>query len=381
MVNKRELCVTEDPFAYDATEIDNYNIVDGYSTSGDYIDYNEAATIHPNTATFKTLRVQSQDESVKRDVIVEESTDQVSAASIFGGTISLTGSFSGAWRGYDFHNSGLLKGIMGYQVVPTVANPATGFSDGYRYELSMSPATLALKYVDEQANANAGVTRIYRGVGITGANITLRAKQYVTVDAQWMARRVEVFDAPYPSSTEPTGDPALFYNAVLKWTPDGGSQETFKCLEFTMNVQRPIDTDDFAIGSQFLINMAYNGLTDLGGNISLSSSDWDKLRSMMAGTTDDSINTLDEGRKEFFGAVTNTTTTTVLANAIPGGRLEILLHKPDGSQVVGRIIAESCKLTEGTAAAQGRQKYTKTLNWKAAINNTKKFYVDVWQPA
>lgn len=378
MVNKRELCVTEDPYAYDASEIDDYDIVDGYSTANDYITYRKAG--HSNTATFKTLRVQSQDESVNRSTIVEEATDQVAAASLFGGTIALTGSFSGAWRGYDFHNSGLMKGIMGFQTVATVANPATGFAAGYRYELAMAPATLALKYVDEQANANGGVTRVYRGVGITGANITLRSKQYVTVDAQWMARRVEVFDAPYPSQTEPTGDPALFYNAVLKWTPDGGSAEAFKCLEFTMNVQRPIDTEDFAIGSQFLIGMAYNGLTDLGGNISLSSTDWDKLRSMMAGTSDDSINTLDEGKREFFGSVTNTTTSNVLANAIPGGKLEILLHKPDGSQVVGRITAESCKLTEATAGAQGRQKYTKTVNWKAVINNSKKFYVDVWAP-
>jgi len=195
-----------------------------------------------------------------------------------------------------------------------------------------------------------------------------------------MARRVEVFDLPYPSETEPTGDPALFYNAVLKWTPEGGSVETFKCLEFTMNIARPIDTEDYCIGSQFLNALAYNGLTDLGGDIQLSATDWDKLRAMMAGTNNDAINTLDEGRREFFGEVTNTTTTTVLANAIPSGQLEIFLHKPDGSQVVSRILAESCKLIEATASAQGRQKYTKSLKWKAIINNTKNFYIDVWAP-
>ena len=378
MVNKREICVTNDPFAYDATEIDGYNIADGYSSANDWIAYQDAG--HAHTAAFKTLRVQSQDERVSRETIVEESTDQVAAASLFGGTISLTGGFTGAWRGYDFHNSGLLMGIMGYQSVATVANPATGFTAGNRYEFAMTPATLALKYVDEQANAGGGVTRIYRGVGITQANISLRAKQYVTMDAQWMARRVEVFDTPYPSETEPTGDPAMFYNAVLKWTPEGGSVETFKCQEFTMNVNRPIDTDDYMIGSQFLNSLTYNGLTDLGGNITLSPADWDKLRAMFAGTTDDTKNTLDDGRREFFGAVTNTTTTTVLANAIPSGQLEIFLHKPDGSQVVGRITAMSCKLTEASASAQGRQKYTKTVNWRAVINNTSKFYIDVWQP-
>ena len=379
MVNRREICVTNDPYAYDATEIDNYAIVDGYSPANDWITYQDAG--HAHTNAFKTLRVTSQDERVSRDTIVEESTDQVAAASLFGGTISLIGGFSGAWRGYDFHGSGLLLGIMGWQTPATIANPATGFSAGYRYEFAMAPATLALKYVDEQANANGGVTRIYRGVGITQANISLRAKQYVTMDSQWMARRVEVFDSPYPSETEPTGDPAMFYNAVLKWTPEGGSEETFKCQEFTMNVNRPIDTDDFMIGSQFLNSLTYNGLTDLGGNITLSPSDWDKLRAMMAGTTDDTKNTLDDGKREFFGTVTNTTTSTVLANAIPSGQLVIMLHKPDGTQVVGRITAMSCKLTEASASAQGRQKYTKTVNWRAVINNTSKFYIDVWQPA
>lgn len=378
MVNKRELCVTEDPYAYSTVEIDGYAIADGYNTSTDLIEYQDGS--HADTATFKTLRVTAQDESFNRSAIVEESTDQVAAASLFGGTVAYSGTFSGAWRGYDFHNSKLMLGIMGYQTVATVANPATGFATGYRYELAMAPATLALKYVDEQANQNGGVTRIHRGVGITGANITLRAKQYVTVDVNWMSRRVEVFDLPYPSETEPTGDPAMFYNAVLKWTPDGGAAEAFKCLEFTMNIQRPIDTDNFGIGSQFLMDMAYNGLTDLGGSITMSPTDWDKLRSMIAGTSDDTINTLDEGRKEFFGEVTNTTTTTVLANAIPSGQMEILLHKPDGSQVVGRFLAQSCKLTEATASAQGRQKYNKTITWRAVINNTKNFYVDVWQP-
>ena len=41
-----------------------------------------------------------------------------------------------------------------WQTPATIANPATGFSAGYRYEFAMAPATLALKYVDEQANAN-----------------------------------------------------------------------------------------------------------------------------------------------------------------------------------------------------------------------------------
>ena len=42
MTNKRELCVTEDMYAYDATEIDNNNILDGYDTVNDIITYQES---------------------------------------------------------------------------------------------------------------------------------------------------------------------------------------------------------------------------------------------------------------------------------------------------------------------------------------------------
>jgi hypothetical protein len=380
MTNKRELCITTDPYAYSPYEIDIYTIKDEYDPVNDYITYQWAPTFG-NTPEFTTLRVTAQNESESRETITEEATDQAAAASLFGGTINLTGGFTTALRGWDFATSGLLEGIMGEQTAVTIANPGTSFTAGLRYEFETVPKSLALKYVDEQANANAGVTRIYRGVGITQANITLRSKQYVTVDVQWMARKAEVFDLPYPTESEPKGDPAMFYNAVLKWTPEGGSASIFKCQEFTLNIARPIDTDDYMVGSQFLNSLTYNGLSDLGGSITLAATDWDKMRTVMVGTSDTSINTLDEGRKEFFGVVTNTTTTTVLANAIPAGQMEIILHTPTGVKPISRILVQSCKLTETTATAEGKQKYTKTITWKAVINNTSKFYFDVWDPS
>jgi hypothetical protein len=378
MTNRRELCVTTDPYAYSTYEVDGYAIADEYDTVNDYITYQHTA--FGNTPAFTTVRVETQNEKISRDTIVEKSTDQVAAASIFGGVINLTGGFTAAFRAWDFATSGLLVGIMGEQTPTSIANPGTAFTAGLRYQFTSTPSSLAFKYVDEQANVGTGVTRIYRGAGITQANITLRAKQYTTVDVQWMARRVEYFDAPYPSETEPLGDPAMFYNAVLKWTPDGGSVETFKCSEFTINVARPIDTDNYMNGSQFLNGLLYNDLIDLGGSITIDPKDKDRFRAILVGTTNVSYNTLDEGRKEFFGEVTNTTTTTVLANDIPSGKMEIFLHTPGGTKVVGRILSEQCKLTEGTADAQGRQKYNKTATWKAVINNVYGFYIDAWNP-
>ena len=52
MVNRREICVTNDPYAYDATEIDDYAIADGYSTANDWIAYQDGS--HAHTNAFKT---------------------------------------------------------------------------------------------------------------------------------------------------------------------------------------------------------------------------------------------------------------------------------------------------------------------------------------
>lgn len=381
MTAKREICITEDPYAYDESEVNDYTILAGYSTANDYITYQKAG--HANTATFRTLRMTSHEDGVERDTVREEATDQAAIASLFGGTISPTGNFAGAYRGWDFHLSGLLKGIMGYQTPATVANPATGFSAGYRYELTTTPSTLAVKIVDESAkntDGSKGATRVYRGVGISSFELRFPAKQYATATCQWMARRPEVYDVAYNSNTEPAGDPALFYNPVLKWTPEGGSASAFKCQEFTMTVSRPIDTDNYSLGTEFLIDLTYNGLSELSGSFTLSPNDWDKMRATLAGSNDSTVKVLDQGKKEYFGEVTNSTTSTVLANAIPSGSLEITLHTPNGSQVIGRITCQQAKLTGTRGTVQGAQRWNKTVNWMAVTNNTYKFYIDVWQP-
>lgn len=392
MVAKREICVTTDPYAYDETLIDNYVITRGYasgvdeSATGDYIRYPAGSGLS-NSPSFVTLRVQAHTDSANRETIKEEATDQVAAASIFGGVYNVSGSFNGAFRGWDFHLSGLLQGIMGEQTATTAPTLANQAAAGKRYELEMVPKALAVKIVDEQAkNADGtrGTTTVYRGVGISSFELTMAAKQYAQFTCQWMARQAEVYDAPYNTNSEPNGDPSLFYNTVLKWTPrDGsgvlGTTTSFKCFQFSMNVSRTIDTDAYMIGSEFLYDLIYNGMTNLGGQITLAPSDWDKIRAMIAGSTDDTINKLDQGKREYFGVVNaDPALSTVLANDIPAGKFEILMHTPNGQRIVTAITCDTAKLLSMTRDAQGRQRINKTLNWEAVINNTYNFYVDVY---
>lgn len=379
----RELAITTDTSAYDEEEINDYTIAPGYSTANDYITYQSGAT---HTPAFKTIRVNSFSDNANRDVIVEEAIDQVAAATIFAGTDGSNGSFECAFRGWDFATSGLLLGILGNQTPVAVAS-SQAHGAGLQYQLSMVAQPLAMKIVDEQAtdttgsNDVHGTTTIYRGVGIEGMTLTLNVKEYAKASVNWLARRAETYDVAYNSTNNTVnGSPAIFYNAVLKWKTEGGSTyETLKCKGFTMNLERAMDKDYFYIGSEFLQGLYYNGLTELGGEITLGAGDWQRIRAMMAGVTTGGSNTLDQTKQEFFGAVNASTgASTVLANAIPGGEFTITLHTPDGTKEVAKITCNKAKLIEMSRSVQGRNQFEKKVNWKAQINDSDKFYIEVY---
>ena len=383
----RELAVTTDTSVYDSDEIDGYVITPGYVTASDWITYSSGAT---HTPAFKTLRVNTFSDTANRNSIIEESIDQVAAATVYAGTYSSSGEFEAAFRGWDFATSGLLLGALGSQT-PAVVSSNNAHGAGLKYILGMVAQPLALKVVDEQATDTSGsndvhgTTTVYRGVGVTDLQISLNVKEYAKASFKWIARRAEVYDVGYNSALNTVyGEPAIFYNAVLRWTPSGGSVETLKCKGFTMSLTRTMDQDYFFIGSEFLQGLYYNGLTDLGGQITLGAGDWARIRTMLVGKTTAAAdgNTLDQTKQEFFGSVNGTTgATTVLANAVPSGKFEITLHKPDGLKEAAKITCDVAKLTEMSRSVQGRNQFEKTVSWKAQINDTDKFTIEVYTNA
>ena len=384
MTGNRELAITTDTYAYDEDEIGNYNILYGFATATDKITYQCTATTSP---VFRTLRVTSFSDASKRDAIIEESIDQVAAASVFGGTDGVNGQFEAAFRGWDFHLSGLLAGAMGSQTPADVAAASGIHSAGKKYVLAMSAQPLALKVVDEQAtdttgsNNVEGTTSIYRGVGVTSMELALQVKEYAKATFQWIGRRVEAFDYAYNTNTAISGDPAIFYNATLQWEPYNagtssyGTAEIMKCKGFTMTLSRKMDEDYFYVGSEFLQGLYYNGLTDLGGEITLGSGDWQRIRATMVGAVTAGNNVLDQTKREFFGTRASG---NVLANAIPAGRFTVILHRPDGSLQVAKIVCDMAKLTESSRSLQGRNQFEKKVTWKAQINTTDTFYIEVY---
>jgi hypothetical protein len=98
---------------------------------------------------------------------------------------------------------------------------------------------------------------------------------------------------------------------------------------------------------------------------------------MMTGATTGGVNTLDEGKREFLG---DAATGNVLANAIPSGKLEVIMHTADGSKEVAKITCNMAKLTEAARDVSGQNMFNKTVNWQAQINTTDKFEIEVYQP-
>lgn len=333
---KRELAIATDPTAYD--NIGGTAIAAKYDVANDYI-----GNAGSHGTVFQTIRVTSFQQNANREVVIEESIDQVAASAIYGGTYAVSGSFEAAFRPTSFQSSNLLMGIMGLQTV--TAN---------NYKLSQIPASLALKVVDEQASTASmkGATVIYRGVGITSFEMNLNVKEYARSTINWIARQAEVYDTFYNSNSAITDEPAIFYNAVLTF---GASQ--LLCKGVTLSLSRQMDQDYFYIGSEFLQGLYYNGLTDLGGTITLGAGDWTRIRTMIAGSATDAM--LDVGKTEFSG---NT------ANAIPYGALVLKFMTTNGTAQTALITVDECKLTEASSSVQGRNQFEKTVNWKAVLN-------------
>lgn len=360
MAVNREIAIAPDPWAYSSTTIESAIAADGIGVKGDWT----------------SIRVNSMSITADRDKILEEAIDTVAPASVYAGANKVSGQFEGALRFKSVKDSGLLEAIMGKgSLIGSKAQPSLpGGSNATftSYAMTMEPATIKIRIVDEQARRTDGMgyIKVFRGVGVQGAELSLNVKEYAMIRCNWVGRRAEVYDistsADYQNITSTIpGEPSIFYDAVLRF-----GSATLKCKGITISINRPIDQDLFYIGSQFLQDLVYNGITELGGNLALGAPEYTIVRQMLAGSTSSGINTLDQGATEFAGNN---------ANAIPGGKLELYFRNPAGDTTVGIMIIDEAKLTQASASVQGRNQWEKQVQWTGIIdaNNGKNFTIYV----
>jgi len=358
----REIAIAPDPTAYDYSVIESKIAADGLGSTGDWT----------------SIRVNSMSITADRDKIMEEAIDTIAPSSVYAGADKVSGQFEGALRFLSYHDSGLLEAIMGQgscamngesailYSLPSEVGGSIPDSTFASYQMTMQPATIKIRIVDEQARRTDGIgyVKLFRGVGVMGTELTLNVKEYAMARCNWVGRRAETYSSGVENITSTiTGEPSIFYNAVLKF---GG--QTLRCKGITVSINRPIDQDLFYIGSEFLQDLVYNGITELGGQITLGAPEYTVIQNMLAGSAVN--NTLDQGHTEFYGD---------LDNSVPGGSLYLYFRNPAGTKTVGLILISEAKLTQATASVQGRNQWEKQVQWTGIIdaNNNKNMYVYV----
>jgi len=377
----RQIAVMPDPYAYATYQTEDViDIIGTGAGASAWLGKNGAGSTGSglNGTAWKNIRVTMMSENPNRDTIREEAIDTVAPSSIYGGTFSLQGNFEGSLMFKALHECGLLEAMFGAGSVETGAftpSEASGDSTtsfGAKYQMTMTPATIAVRTVDNQArnpaDGSIGMVKVYRGVGISGAELTLEVKNYAQFRTNWIARRAETYpgSALTAAVTAIPGEPSIFYNAVLNF-----AGQILRAKSISINITRPINTDLFYIGSQFLQDLTYNGITELSGSIGFGENEYNAIKFMLSGSTDAAIQTLDQGKTEFAGT---------LANAIPYGKLILKFRTPDGTATSGMIVIDEAKLTESTVSVQGQNPYEKSINWSGVINNVDKnftLYVNI----
>lgn len=304
----------------------------------------------PPSGTFTKLRSGQVSDVVARNPIQEEAMDITVPADIVAGAYGLTGTIESPLR-KDSATKALFQSLMGE---PETANT---------YTLTQTPYELALRITDEQANDGAGTTVYYTGVGMSSVEISLNVDEYAKCKWSWIGRRgITTTTAVNDSTTTFTDHPMLvFYNATL--TLAGSS---IKAKGVTLTIDRKFDKDYRYIGTQFLQGLYMNGMTTLGGSLTLGASEWEMLQQVIVGNATAGTQALDAAKTEFAGTLLNPTA---------GGSLVLTLRTPNGATTQVTITATNCIITDMNRSVQNRNMWEKSVNFQCALPTAAAFSV------
>lgn len=313
------------------------------------------------SGTFNKFRGSAVADSVNRSPVIEETMDTLAPASIKGGVYAVSGNIDGTLRG-DPGSINMLNVFMGKQATTVTAGHFVLSSQPFYDSAGTGNATLLV--YDEQANGGDGTGTYYTGLGLNSMEISLNVKDYAKVKFGFIARRgITTHGALATAPTEPTSwdsfPMSVFYNAVLQFA--SGTLET---KGITIKAERKFDTDYQFIGSQFLQGLYQNGLSNLGGTLTLGAGEWELLSQVINGTT--SAGTLDSDNSEFDGTLENTMAT---------GKLELTLYKPDATAEILKITVEKCIITDMNRSVQNRNMWEKTVSWQAELPDPDDFLI------
>jgi hypothetical protein len=252
-----------------------------------------------------------------RSLINEQSFGSAGEAKIYDGGVINTGSFDGALRNID---------VVKYAI--------TDVMDVMCGTLAALPYNTIV--IGDDTNGLS-----FASTAINSFELSLTVKDYAKVKYNFVSCKVGTV-AAITGVTSPTSyaDPIPIASVSQISCPDAG----IKFSAITINGQIPIDQDYYVIGTKQLYDILQSGNGSLSGTLTLASSEWLGLQKA-AGDCGD------------IGTITLTLNT-------PGATCS------DPAVLIATITITNVKIESGSASAQGRARFDKTINWRAEVNST-----------
>lgn len=288
---------------------------------------------------------------VQRNPMSEKSTSVSGEPVIYGGTYGCSGSFGGVYRGSDNGIWYCMRSMLG-------RDPNLGGVD--------TPATHASFWFDITVQDELGGVNTFSSGIITSMEISARAGDFAKYTFNWVGgmecnndsgafpSHIEISDATYTTKAP------IFYNIFLT-----SGATAYKCTGFTMKINRPFAADDFCIGSEYTQSIVQSDNLTIDGSLTLAQNEAGLFSVVTTtgdlsdpGGTDPTWNTL---------GYLKTNTLDISASK----SLTIAFADPDGGATgLGGIILHDVKLTDASKSASGRQRFEKSVNFRAATTNT-----------
>ena len=295
-------------------------------------------SVQKNGGTMVAIPAMSASWSVNRSTVTEDAFNRATQTAILGGTYSVTGSISAAYRPTALETLNL--GVLGSNSTGNI--DTTGDFDG---DGDNCAGGFNINYGGNDTNDKYSFTNCV----FNSMELTLNANEYAKVTYNWIGRMApSSHTAPTAITTAYNEDIPVFYNAVLNY--DG----TIKAKGVTLKIDRPI-TPTFALGSEYARKFDQSGQLAVSGSLSLSSAEYTKLQSSLA--------TGDEAHPNIDASTSPTN-----ANSISKATLTITLQKSNGSAAIKVITVSNVGITEASLNIQGMNALDKSINWIAQIS-------------
>ena len=270
-----------------------------------------------------------------RNSITETTMGSVGSPKIYGGTYLVTGSIEMPFRK-------TAAGVL-------IGNLFGGEISGGIIDIPSSGQWLTnLIIADENG---FGVT--FASAMVTSMDLSMQVKDMCKCTFNFMG--IKATAGAVTALPDYTEEIPIFYNSLVTV-----ASATAQAMGVTIHVERPIDTDYYVLGSEFLQDAVQSGPAVISGSLSLAPKESTVLTNAISSVASDTV----------APVATNKNGLDLGTGGTAAASLVLNLRSPDGTSAIQTITVDLIKLSDWSMSANGREKFTKTLNWLGIIDGS-----------